>query len=67
MPAGTMPVNECLGAILPFFHSFGISGVFDNLMGGFRYVIIPNFTLRRFLQAVQDHKVTSPIYLTILC
>ena len=59
-----MPTNECLGAILPFFHTLGISGVFDNLMGGFRFVIIPNFTLRRFLQAVQDHKVFSALFPT---
>ena len=52
-----MPTSECLAAILPFYHSFGISGVLDNLMGGLRFVLIPNFTLQRFLQAVQDYKV----------
>lgn len=54
--AKTIPA-ECIGVILPFFHTFGVSGIFDNLMGGLKFVIIPNFTLDRFLQAVQDHKV----------
>lgn len=52
-----IPVAECLAAVLPFYHTYGISGVFDNLMGGLRFVLIPNFTLHRFLQAVQDYKV----------
>ncbi|XP_045033533.1 luciferin 4-monooxygenase isoform X3 [Daphnia magna] len=57
-PSGTIPVAECLAAVLPFYHTYGISGVFDNLMGGLRFVIIPNFSLHLFLQAVQDYKIT---------
>ncbi|XP_046632784.1 probable 4-coumarate--CoA ligase 1 isoform X2 [Daphnia pulicaria] len=57
-PGTSIPASECLAAVLPFYHSFGISGVFDNLMGGLRFVLIPNFTLQRFLQAVQDYKIT---------
>ena len=61
-----MPTSEGLAAILPFYHSFGISGVLDNLMGGLRFVLIPNFTLQRFLQAVQDYKVGYNFVITYL-
>lgn len=48
-----------MGAILPFFHTYGITVLFDSLLAGAKLVLVPNFSLHRFLQAIQDFKVLN--------
>ena len=50
--------DDCNAAMLPFFHTFGISAVFDNYIRGLRFILIPRFTFTNMLQAIQDFKVT---------
>ena len=49
--------DEVSMAILPFYHTFGISGIFENLLRSLRYVILPTFTMPKMLQTIQDFKV----------
>jgi len=50
--------DEVSMAILPFYHTFGISGIFENLLRSLRYVILPTFTMPKMLQTIQDFKIT---------
>jgi len=50
--------EECSAAILPFYHTFGISAIFDNFIRGLRFVLFPKFTFPKMLEAIQNHKIT---------
>ena len=44
--------------MLPLYHTLGISGMLDCLVRGLRYVVIPRFTFRKMLEAIQEHRIT---------
>jgi len=50
--------EECSAAILPFYHTFGISTIFDNFIRGLRFVLFPKFTFTKMLEAIQNHKIS---------
>lgn len=44
--------------MLPLYHTFGISSIFDNMVRGLRFILVPHFTFKNMLEAIQEHKVT---------
>ena len=51
--------NDCLAAILPFYHIFGLLVVMNyGISRGVKVVTLPRFDLEQFLQIIQDHGVT---------
>jgi acyl-CoA synthetase (AMP-forming)/AMP-acid ligase II len=52
--------NDVLVAVSPFFHVVGLHGVLNlGIVAGATTVIIQRFDLHRFLQAVQDYRISS--------
>ncbi len=50
--------DKILG-VLPFFHIYGLTGlVHQPLHRGIELVVMPAFDLKKFLEAVQKHKIT---------
>jgi 4-coumarate--CoA ligase len=50
--------DKILG-VLPFFHIYGLTGlVHQPLHRGIELVVMPAFDLKKFLDAVQNHKIT---------
>ncbi|KAK3703016.1 hypothetical protein LTR37_014746 [Vermiconidia calcicola] len=50
--------DKILG-VLPFFHIYGLTGLVQQpLHRGIELVVMPAFDLKKFLEAVQTHKVT---------
>ena len=53
-----MPDNKSV-MLLPQYHVLGLSSIFDSLIRGLFFVLIPKFSLRVLLQSIQDYKVFS--------
>jgi acyl-CoA synthetase (AMP-forming)/AMP-acid ligase II len=52
--------NDVLVAVSPFFHVVGLHGILNlGIIAGATTVIVQRFDLRRFLQAVQDYRISS--------
>ena len=50
--------DKILG-VLPFFHIYGLTGLVQQpLHRGIELVVMPAFDLKKFLEAVQTHKIT---------
>ena len=46
-------------AVLPFFHIYGLTGlVHQPLHRGIELIVMPAFDLKKFLTAIQEHKIT---------
>ena len=43
--------------MLPLYHTFGISSIFDNMVRGLRFILVPHFTFKNMLEAIQEYKV----------
>jgi len=50
--------NDVNVVMLPLYHAFGLSSILDNLVRGLRFVLIPHFTFRNMLEAIQRHRIT---------
>uniref|UniRef100_A0A1I7XUZ9 AMP-binding domain-containing protein n=1 Tax=Heterorhabditis bacteriophora TaxID=37862 RepID=A0A1I7XUZ9_HETBA len=46
-------------SFLPFYHVMGLFGTLINLYNGTTQIVMPRFDLKKFLQNIQDHKITS--------
>ncbi|KAF2094361.1 acetyl-CoA synthetase-like protein [Rhizodiscina lignyota] len=45
--------------VLPFFHIYGLQGLVNQtLYRGIEMVVMPAFDLRKFLEIIQEHKIT---------
>ncbi|XP_046632805.1 4-coumarate--CoA ligase 1-like [Daphnia pulicaria] len=44
--------------MLPLYHTFGISSIFDNMVRGLRFILVPHFTFKNMLEAIQKHKIS---------
>lgn len=50
--------DKILG-VLPFFHIYGLTGlVHQPLQRGIELVVMPAFDMKKFLHAIQEHKIT---------
>lgn len=49
---------EVVGCVfLPPYHTAGFTSLIEAIAFGIRFVLMPNFTFHKLLQAVQDYKV----------
>ena len=44
--------------MLPLFHTFGLSSIYDYLNRGLCFVLIPRFTMKAMLETIQEFKIT---------
>ena len=51
--------EKCFLAYLPFYHTIGINGIFDQIFTGTKCVVLSNYTFTKFLQTVQEFKVSG--------
>ncbi|RZC40465.1 AMP-binding domain containing protein, partial [Asbolus verrucosus] len=51
--------QESIIAFLPFFHIFGQGISLGSILHGSKFVILDKFVPDRFLQTIQDHKITK--------
>jgi acyl-CoA synthetase (AMP-forming)/AMP-acid ligase II len=53
------PGDECIPAVLPFYHIYGqVMLMLSGLSYGARLIILPKFQPKTFLDAVQNHRAT---------
>lgn len=45
--------------MLPLYHTFGISSIFDNMVRGLQFILVPHFTFKNMLEAIQEYRVLS--------
>lgn len=51
--------GDCVIAVLPFYHAFGLSLVMTHaLLVGYKAIVMPSFDLEAYCSAVQEYKVT---------
>ncbi len=51
--------NDKILGVLPFFHIYGLTGLIHQpLQRGIEEVVMPAFDLKKFLEAIQKHKIT---------
>lgn len=55
IPANPDDLNVVM---LPLYHTFGISSMFDNMVRGLRYVLIRRFSFKHMLEAIQEFRIT---------
>lgn len=57
--AGSDGPLDCVIAVLPFFHAFGLTLIMTHaLMLGYKAVVMPSFDLEAYCRMVQEHRVT---------
>ncbi|XP_057377430.1 uncharacterized protein LOC130698815 [Daphnia carinata] len=44
--------------MLPLYHTFGISSIFDNMVRGLRFILVPHFTFKNMLEAIQEYRIS---------
>ena len=58
--------NNCLMAVLPFFHVYGMIIIMAyTLRYGFHCITMPGFEPKLFLQAIEKYKVRYAIFICI--
>jgi acyl-CoA synthetase (AMP-forming)/AMP-acid ligase II len=63
--------GDCVIAVLPFFHAYGLSLVMTHaLLVGYKAIVMPGFDLEAYCRAIQEYKATvapvvSPIVLAL--
>ncbi|GAB2881046.1 4-coumarate--CoA ligase family protein [Streptomyces deserti] len=59
-PAIAAGPGDCILAVLPFFHIYGLTALMNApLRLGATVVVLPRFDLETFLAAIQNHRITG--------
>lgn len=51
--------------MIPLYHTFGISAIFENMVRGLRFVLIPHYSFKNMLEAIQEYRVSHQCPLDI--
>lgn len=59
IPDAPRPAGDTVLSTLPFFHIYGLTSlVMTPLHNGIRTIILPKFSIERFCELIQEHRVT---------